>query len=239
MLYGANIWNWQQNKIKIGGLTAVRYYFPPTAGVPSAWPALPPGLTGLVSIRPPLTDFAAGNLDTETVSFLRTAPPGSWIAVWHEANQPKKNIDPAVFRMANAHMNTLISANRIPVRLVQIFETYPVTADKQNLVPWVQQGMWAYLLDGYQLNSETPAAIFDSSIAAIKTVAPRARIGIAETNSLTGPDTWADIVFDYALAQKMKAFLFFSQDASAPPPVFPVLPSDAVMAQLAITAAQS
>src|SRR5262249_46501434 len=152
------------NKIRISGFTAERYYFTPQQGVPTDWPDLQPGLVGVVSFRPNLAEVPTGTLDTSIVAFLRKAPPGSWVTIWHEANAPKKNINPDVYRAATEHVRRLVNVNKVPVKFVQILECYPVTNLGQDLTKWIVPKCHAYLLDAYQLHAtQSPDDVFGSS----------------------------------------------------------------------------
>jgi hypothetical protein len=50
----------------------------------NGWPAMPVGQVAHWSINPSYTDLMAGKLDSQIITELKKAPPGSLLTAWHE-----------------------------------------------------------------------------------------------------------------------------------------------------------
>jgi hypothetical protein len=208
MLYGMNA-HYYTGQF---GMTSLRYF---VRGVPSTFPGqgqmtVPPGITPIVSMNVDLTAFAAGQYDAATRHYLSLAVPGTLITVKHEANNHFQTISPQTYKAAIRRLAAL--AQGYPVRVGQIFGTYPVVKLGQDLADWTVPGLSFYGIDCYQRTaSETPALMCGKAYTQIASAAPSGAIGITETNSNVNPAAWARAVYPWAASQpRVRLFAWFT-----------------------------
>jgi hypothetical protein len=199
-----------------GGLTAKRLYATASNPVPATWPQPPAGVTGIYSFKPALASVNHGTLDKAIVASLRALPVGSWVTIWHEANLANRGFQPGPYTAAVRHVERLIVSRSIPVRFGQIFGTYAVNSQGQNLSLWVVPGLAFYGMDGYDhaTHLQTPTEVFGKSFAEIRQAYPAASLAVMETGVSNGTasqtNQWADSAWSYACQQGVSAFMLWA-----------------------------
>lgn len=214
ILFGINTGDMSVLQSETAGITAERAYFTASQGVPKTWPKIVPGMVGVVSFKPNNADFSAGKDDAATIAFLKQAPSGSWVAIWHEGNEPHDHLNRLAYLSATRRLKQIVTTNHIPVKVGQIFGTYPVQFLGQDLGQWTVPGMDFYAFDGYQAHStQTPSSVFGKSIADVRNIAgSTAPLAVTETNTtnVSAVDQWAQATWNYWAPLNPLAFMWFA-----------------------------
>lgn len=165
----------------------------------ASWPPMPGGLPSLWSPRPDPAQLLAGKLDNVVKVALDTAPPGSMLSFWHEANQ--SNQSAATMQKMHAYAHNLVHNHTADVK-------YGVILTQGAAATWAVSGLDFYGIDMYDLNEVANPLLtldrFDQRMPA----GPRL---IAETNSsvVTHRPAWFRTAFDWLYYHKGLALLTF------------------------------
>jgi hypothetical protein len=202
MLYGTNASTFEAMRAVIKPTFSCRQY---ADDIPAAWPTRFPDARPLIfSVRPVPADVLSGALDPAIVALAASAPAGSWLAPWNEANLPGSAFihhyggTPAQFQAICQRFHALAAAANPGLHVGQILGTYP-----KSDPAWVTPGLDFYGFDGYgRTGTYTPADHFGPYIADAFSVEPGARLAITETNAwqrgLTAQELWFEQCFAVA-----------------------------------------
>ena len=177
-------------------------YFTQMAGAPlkvrrsyDVWPAVHPredaGRNASVwSFKPPVAQFAAGQLDSQFVTALNTIPDdgyGRYVIIYHE---PEDNIEKGDFtytqykdmqKRARTLIDKVNATRKTKIRFGGNWMAWSFqSASNRNPENyWPGAGVWDFLaLDGYA-QGRTPAGVFDKALAFCRSKG--VRFAVAET----------------------------------------------------------
>jgi hypothetical protein len=104
MLFGVNENHYADMAPQVPKITIERCF----NGMSSTWPVMQsnPAMPSLWSPRPNPTELFAGAFDAEFASAISTAPPGSLLTTWHEAD--KGSLTASEARQVHTYMHNLV-----------------------------------------------------------------------------------------------------------------------------------
>jgi hypothetical protein len=236
--------SWTAISAALGTVLAERYYFTPAQNVPSASPALPPGVTKLIaSFRPTVASVLSGSLDAQLAALFATVRPGDMWTAWHEG---EAHVDtPADFIAMASHIYPIFKANAPASALFgEIHMSYTATAFSQfrPLSKWLScpanggTQLDFIGIDCYPVNnSDSWADLINPVVSEVESVISDPVWGICECNNnaaTMGTDAQVTETFSdgWAWAKANGALTFVPYFGNAPC-IWP--PSPAVISALA------
>ena len=202
---------WNQNQDAsvepyVSGCTMLRSF----KGMSSTWPVMPRGLPSLWSPQPDPASLFAGQYDTEFFSAMASAPPGSKLSTWHEADHGTPPLLPAsVAQQVHTYMHELVGRFNATQPPGSVPMTYgSVSTGGLHTRAWTVPGLDFYGVDMYDnLHDNHPAYHLN---AWSDTQHPGPRV-IAETNTSLEANRpyWFEHAFGWLEANDGIAFLTF------------------------------
>lgn len=148
IVYGVNQSLWNKFKTKIPDAGGVRVYYDTPDYIPASWPSFLQDPWTVVSIRPMPGPLLSGKLDKQLDVFIDSAPPHSFLAVWHE-NGPAnplgypKSVNNAVTSVKmQKYMERLVQGSNVKFGVI-------ICAPAAQIVNWMAPHLDWYGTDFY------------------------------------------------------------------------------------------
>lgn len=208
MWFGCNERFFPQVAKHVGDMSMVRIFM---GDPPSRWPATPRGMKALISIRPDPVALLHGKLDHTLTSLIRSAPDGSYLTAWHEADKGRSRggLSATHTREVHRHMRKLSHKANRKVRYGAIVTQ---GIGRTDLGRWVVDGLDFYGVDLYDLRDKIhPHHALHHAFRQL----PNARRVVAETNSsdVRHRPEWFRDIYDWLAVNRGHALLtFWSHD---------------------------
>jgi hypothetical protein len=176
ILFGVNEKHWPDVSPYVSPMTIERSY----KGLTDTWPVMQvnPLQPSLWSPRPDPVELLKGTYDATFESALKTAPPGSLLTVWHEADKgpasPSGGLTAEMAREVHAYMHALVH------RFGSTIPYGSVSTGGQGTGSWTVKGLDFYGTDMYDFGGWDHPAWLLNRWSATQPPGPRV---IAETNS--------------------------------------------------------
>jgi hypothetical protein len=169
MYFGCNQNHWADVALHVSGMTIQRSFKPLSGG----WPVMPEGVLAHWSIRPDPDKLLSGRLDSQIITALQSALPGSLLTGWHEAEHVGSPIGSVVMRDVHRYLHNLVHDHTDNVQ-------YGAVTTSGASASWVATGLDFYGVDQYDIHGSTDVG------DALTKWSNRMPVGyrvIAETNS--------------------------------------------------------
>lgn len=196
MYFGCNQ-NHYQDMAPSVPMTMVRSY----KGISPTWPVMPDNLPALLTVYPDPHELLAGRLDAQLTLMLKSAPAGSLLTAWHEANNGAFPGDATLARQMHRYMRDLCVKVK-PSLPYGAVTTMGASAD------WVVTGLGFYGIDLYDIHETTdPGHALSREFGKFPS-GPRV---VAETNSsvVAHRPAWFREVYDWLAVHHGLAMLTF------------------------------
>jgi hypothetical protein len=204
MWFGCNVHHYHEVAAQVPGMTMVRVFL----GDPvNRWPATPRGTAAFVSIRPDPTALLKGSFDHVLHTMLRSAPHGSYLTAWHEADKGRSHggLSASHTRDVHTYMHRLARRANHHVKYGAVVTQ---GIGRTDLGRWVVHGLDFYGVDVYDLGGKVdPGGALHHAFRQL----PNGRRVVAESNSaaVAHRPAWFREIYDWLAVNRGHALLTF------------------------------